>query len=190
MSRDEIKPLFAYPPQEEQFTLDEAADRIADASLTREEARNKLRHYLAARLIHVRQRQDGRTGRTVPNVLEIEDLAVAKLLAVLVQDFGIADREIPALVSVALYQGGGEGKRHVITRVLDATKKGKWFALRIDALRNDQDGRRQLDAYLLDLQLTKQAARKRAPDLLNRSTVTVQLYPILRDLLRLPAGES
>lgn len=187
MVQDEIKPLFAYPPMDEQFTLEQAAERIADATLSKDEAKNKLRHYLATRLIHVRQRKDGRSGRTVPNVLEIEDLAVAKVLAVLGQDFGVADRDIPPLVSTALYQGGGS-VRHRISHLLDATRERRWWVLRIDALRSDLDGHRELDAYVFDMD-AKPPKRSRTPDLLHRSAMTVQLYPLLCDLLRIPVRE-
>lgn len=176
------------------LTIGQMAERMAEPGIPATYIAGQLRGYAQADLIHNFGKVHG-SGRTAHRLYTEPMMAQAKLLSVLVTDFGFADPEIMQVAARACFvihheseaelQASFAKGNHVLTPMqyaIEEYKKGNWPAFEAHVFRHDQTGERQVIAKVYTPGKGKLKTPDTADGWIPRGVTVVHLAPHFRRL--------
>lgn len=175
------------------FTVAQSASKIAEPGIPEETCASQIRAFQQRNLILPVAKRG--SGRTAHNLYGYPELGIAKVLSLLTSDHSIADNLILATVATQLIgwsdhnPSNGCGWRSPIDAALAGTIKGEYWVFRMDVLRGDQTGDREVRCYVYDMDkgLPKSSA---TGEMMPRGSVTLPLLPPFMRLLSDRSGAN
>lgn len=183
--KEERHPLWAHDEPGHHFKVREAAKALAMPGLDVEAFERIIRRYESNNLIlfrHKRGNSDNAHKLFAPC-----DLAVTAILANLTMDWGLAERGPLEAISADLYhwrKNDAVGDGHTISIAYQAYQRelamelDRWWACRVDVLRDVETGKRRFLTHLFVLESGQVPPHSDDPRYIPRSTIMISLQPI------------